>query len=239
MPNTSFCHLPSQHPPPYMPSPVHSLPVPHASVSPSAGLADTSSISSFLHPHPPAPMFSTATVSTTHTSAAPPAARSFCDAAPSFQANSGPVSTSCDVVPACSVTGQSSAPAAPSTVAALPAISLNSDSSLRFTFDELNLPDLYASFKSLVKTMRERGGSQCKCVQVCLLELYEWQATRRNVNNRTNALVFLADVAPLAVTNNDTTPLHTPTLLPMSPHPELAPERISQYSESHVTCVNV
>ncbi|KAJ0066546.1 hypothetical protein NL108_014541, partial [Boleophthalmus pectinirostris] len=40
-------------------------------------------------------------------------------------------------------------------------VSLNpTDVPLRFTFDELNLPDLYASFKSLVKTMRDRGGSQ-------------------------------------------------------------------------------
>ena len=30
---------------------------------------------------------------------------------------------------------------------------------------------------------------------------------------------FTADVAPLAPLNNDTTPLHTPTLLPFSPHP--------------------
>uniref|UniRef100_A0A3B4U504 Forkhead box protein G1 n=1 Tax=Seriola dumerili TaxID=41447 RepID=A0A3B4U504_SERDU len=52
----------------------------------------------------------------------------------------------------------------------------------------MNLPDLYASFKSLFKTMRERGGSQ-------------------------------SDVAPLILPNNDTTPLHTPTLLPMSPYP--------------------
>ncbi|XP_072316424.1 forkhead box protein J2 isoform X2 [Eucyclogobius newberryi] len=56
---------------------------------------------------------------------------------------------------------------------------------LSFTFDELNLPDLYASFKSLVKTMRDRGGSQ-------------------------------SDFVPLS---NDTTQLHTPTLLPLSPHP--------------------
>uniref|UniRef100_A0A665W1V1 Forkhead box protein G1 n=1 Tax=Echeneis naucrates TaxID=173247 RepID=A0A665W1V1_ECHNA len=66
-----------------------------------------------------------------------------------------------------------------------PVVSLNSaaDPPLRFTFDELNLPDLYASFKSLFRTMRERGGSQCD------------------------------------LPNSDTTPLHTPTLLPMSPHP--------------------
>lgn len=57
-------------------------------------------------------------------------------------------------------------------------------------------------------------------------------------------LLFLVDFAPLPGTNNDTTPLHTPTLLPMSPHPAPAPvpaahppeaDRISQYSESHIT----
>ncbi|XP_057689991.1 forkhead box protein J2 isoform X2 [Corythoichthys intestinalis] len=55
------------------------------------------------------------------------------------------------------------------------------DPPLRFTFDEMNLPDLYASFKSLFKSMRERGGSQ-------------------------------------TMASNDITPLHTPVLLPMSPH---------------------
>lgn len=50
-----------------------------------------------------------------------------------------------------------------------------------------------------------------------------------------------ADIAPLAVPNNDTTPLHTPTLPPMSPHPVPAPapappsetERPPHCSESH------
>uniref|UniRef100_A0A667YDD7 Forkhead box protein G1 n=1 Tax=Myripristis murdjan TaxID=586833 RepID=A0A667YDD7_9TELE len=67
----------------------------------------------------------------------------------------------------------------PSSVAPLAVSSHSStDPPLRFTFDELNLPDLYASFKSLCKTMRERGGSQCKyplykCVGVfCVHTLY-------------------------------------------------------------------
>lgn len=60
------------------------------------------------------------------------------------------------------------------------------------------------------------------------------------------SLLCPADVAPLAVPNNDTTPLHTPTLLPMSPHPVPAPptagaapappsetERPPHCSESH------
>uniref|UniRef100_A0A3P9NUC4 Forkhead box protein G1 n=1 Tax=Poecilia reticulata TaxID=8081 RepID=A0A3P9NUC4_POERE len=62
------------------------------------------------------------------------------------------------------------------------------DPPLRFSFEDLNIPDLYASFKSLFKTMRERGGS-------------------------------ISDIAPLLVPSNDTTPLHTPTLPPFSPHP--------------------
>ncbi|XP_061676240.1 forkhead box protein J2 isoform X3 [Syngnathoides biaculeatus] len=61
------------------------------------------------------------------------------------------------------------------------------DPPLRFTFDEMNLPDLYASFKSLFKSMRERGGSQ-------------------------------TDSAPVPMVSNDITPLHTPVLLPLSPH---------------------
>lgn len=64
----------------------------------------------------------------------------------------------------------------------------SADPPSRFTFDELNMPDLYASFKSFFKTMRERGGSQ-------------------------------SDVIPQGALTNDITPLHTPTLLPMSPHP--------------------
>ncbi|KAM6968053.1 forkhead box protein J2 [Aplochiton taeniatus] len=67
----------------------------------------------------------------------------------------------------------------------------SADPPLRFTFDEFSLPDLYASFKSLFRTMRERGGSQ-------------------------------SDMAPLVGLINDSAPLHTPTLLPMSPHPATA-----------------
>lgn len=160
-----------------MPSPISSLPVPHPSVSPSAGLPDSaamSSINSFPPPHPPGPNFSMSTASTTplsavSMSAAPPAAHSFCDATSSFPADSGPISTYSSTpntvpVPVCSTTGHTntSVSVVPSSVVAPPVVSLNSDPSLRFTFDELNLPDLYASFKSLVKTMRERGGSQCK-----------------------------------------------------------------------------
>ncbi|XP_068425617.1 forkhead box protein J2 [Clinocottus analis] len=198
---------------PYMPSPVSTHHVHHQSVSPSAGLkpADsTYSINSFPPRHPSGPTFSVPAASATHPSAAnmsSPAAPSFSDAtlcfpnsatAPTFSCapNSGPVSV-------CTVSGL---PLSSSSVAAPPVVSLNpsTDPPLRFTFDEMNLPDLYTSFKSLVKTMRDRGGSQ-------------------------------SDAAPQAVLNNDTTPLHTPTLLPMSPQPAPAAhpaetERIPQYT---------
>ncbi|XP_071324385.1 forkhead box protein J2 isoform X3 [Trachinotus anak] len=200
--SASLSPPPCKQPSPYMPSPISSLPVPHPSVSPSAGLppaASMPSIHSFSPPHPPGPTLSIPTASATplpaaNMSTASPAAPSFSVAALSFPANSGPVSVStfscapnATPVPVCTV----SVPAHSSaSVVAPPVVSLNSSTEppLRFTFDEMNLPDLYASFKSLFKTMRERGGSQ-------------------------------SDVAPLTLPNNDTTPLHTPTLLPMSPHP--------------------
>ncbi|XP_051921104.1 forkhead box protein J3 [Hippocampus zosterae] len=115
-------------------------------------------------------------------------------ACPTFRAHSG-----AEFVPASSSFSQPSPSALnfPSPFA-LPVSTPNSGGSgqptaeppLRFTFDEMNLPDLYASFKSLFKSMRERGGSQ-------------------------------AD--PVAMPSNDITPLHTPTLLPMSPHLAPAP----------------
>ncbi|XP_018591413.1 forkhead box protein J3 [Scleropages formosus] len=57
----------------------------------------------------------------------------------------------------------------------------------RFSFADLNLPDLYASFQSLCRTVRERVTSQ-------------------------------SDAAPFVGTSSDQTPLHTPTLPPLSPH---------------------
>ncbi|XP_068592610.1 forkhead box protein J2 isoform X2 [Cebidichthys violaceus] len=200
---------PCKQPSPYMPSPVSTTPIHHQSVSPSAGLkpaASTYSINSFPTRHPSGPTFSIPAASATPLSAAnmsSPAAPSF-SSVPSFSCapNSVPVSV-------CTGSGPT---LSSSSVAAPPVVSLNpsTDPPLRFTFDEMNLPDLYASFKSLFKTMRERGGSQ-------------------------------SDAAPLAVLNNDTTPLHTPTLLPMSPHPAPPPtaptaahppqtERIPQYT---------
>uniref|UniRef100_A0AAZ3RZE6 Forkhead box protein G1 n=1 Tax=Oncorhynchus tshawytscha TaxID=74940 RepID=A0AAZ3RZE6_ONCTS len=62
------------------------------------------------------------------------------------------------------------------------------DPLLRFSFSDLNLPDLYTSFQSLCRSVRERVASQ-------------------------------SDVGPLFVLTNDSTPLHTPTLPALSPHP--------------------
>ncbi|XP_032375170.1 forkhead box protein J2 isoform X3 [Etheostoma spectabile] len=199
---------------PYMPSPLSTHPVQHPSVSPPAGRPSAASMSttnSFPPSHPHGHTFSTPTASATPLSPANMSSPSFSGATLSFPANSVSVPTfSCapNSVSSCTVLGptHSSACVVPSSVAAPPVVSLNSSTEppLRFTFDEMNLPDLYASFKSLFKTMREKGGSQ-------------------------------SDVAPLAVLNNDTTPLHTPTLLPMSPHPAPAShppetERIPQYN---------
>uniref|UniRef100_A0A3Q3JK50 Forkhead box protein G1 n=1 Tax=Monopterus albus TaxID=43700 RepID=A0A3Q3JK50_MONAL len=161
-------------------------------------------------------------------------APSFSDASDSFPANSGLVSVSTfsctpntTPVPACSASGpaHSSVCAVPSCVAAPAVGSLNNtDPPLRFTFDELNLPDLYASFKSLVKTMRERGGSQCKCYVctgvLCTLVLKIIHDTHKWLGQRTYFLFLPADGA---APNHDITPLHTPTLLPLSPHPAPAP----------------
>ncbi|XP_047454271.1 forkhead box protein J2 isoform X2 [Mugil cephalus] len=209
--SVSLSPPPCKQPSPYMPHSLSSLPVSHPSVPLSAGLPSVappmSSINSFPPPHPSGSTFSIPAASVPPLSAASmstssPAAPPYSGAALTFPAGPGPMSVpafSCPPnstpAPVCTVSGphHSSVSAAPSSVAAPPAVSLNTSADLpmRFTFDELNLPDLYASFKSLFKTMRERGGSQ-------------------------------SDVAPLFVPSNDTTPLHTPTLLPMSPHPSPA-----------------
>ncbi|XP_066539087.1 forkhead box protein J2 [Hoplias malabaricus] len=62
------------------------------------------------------------------------------------------------------------------------------DAPLRFSFADLNLPDLYTSFQSLCRSMRERVTSQ-------------------------------SDMPHALGLPHDITPLHTPTLPPLSPHP--------------------
>ncbi|XP_029927593.1 forkhead box protein J2 [Myripristis murdjan] len=227
--HASFSAPPCKQRSPYMPCPVSSLSVPHPSVSPTAvppSADPLSSINCLPPPHPTGTTLSLPAASAPSLSIAnmsSPAAPSLSVATLSVPTNSLPVS-----VPTCSVTLNSmpmpvstlpgpihSVPSIsvappsdpPSSVAPLAVSSHSStDPPLRFTFDELNLPDLYASFKSLCKTMRERGGSQ-------------------------------SDVPPQAVLTNETTPLHTPTVLPMSPQPVPVPaaplaetERLSQYT---------
>ncbi|CAJ1062442.1 forkhead box protein J3-like isoform X1 [Xyrichtys novacula] len=196
---------PCKQPSPYMPSPLSTLSISPSPATPPAGLpltAPITSINSFPSPHPPASTYSLPAASATPLSASP-AAPSFSDSSLSFPAVSGPVSVpvfSCSPSTTHAPVSTVSGPPHPSvsvtsaSVTAPPVGPLNSstDPLLRFTFDELNLPDLYASFKSIFKTMRDRGGSQ-------------------------------SEITPLTALTSDTTPLHTPTLLPLSPHPAPAP----------------
>ncbi|KAJ8289923.1 hypothetical protein GJAV_G00006790 [Gymnothorax javanicus] len=71
--------------------------------------------------------------------------------------------------------------------ASLPSNS-STEPSFRFSFADLNLPDLYASFQSLCRTVRERVSSQ-------------------------------SDSATFTGMPNSSTPLHTPTFLPLTPIP--------------------
>ncbi|MEQ2283175.1 hypothetical protein AMECASPLE_008554 [Ameca splendens] len=156
---------PHKQPSPCMSAHVSGLPASHLSVSQSAELppaAPMSSINSFPPPHPPGSTFLVPAAS-----AAPLPAVSLSAAAPSysnsFPASSEPlpVSTfSCTSISTtvCTMSGPSSSC---QSVAHPPAVlgHHSTDPPLRFSFEDLNIPDLYASFKSLFKTMRERGGS--------------------------------------------------------------------------------
>eukprot|EP00063_Salmo_salar_P034097 XP_014008932.1 PREDICTED: forkhead box protein J2-like [Salmo salar] len=146
-PSQQLSPPPCKQRPPYMQSPVSSLPVPHETVSPSTASATLPSLSV---PH-------------------------------SFPSLSVPHSLpSLSIVPSLSVPSLSVAPTYAS--------SHSCDPLLRFSFSDLNLPDLYTSFQSLCRSVRERVASQ-------------------------------SDVGPLFLLTNDSTPLHTPTLPPLSPHP--------------------
>ncbi|XP_037532186.1 forkhead box protein J2 [Nematolebias whitei] len=193
--------VPHKQPSPYMPAHISSTPASCLSGPQSSGLppaAPTSSINSFLPPHPPGSTFSIPVVSVAPSpvsmSLVSPAAPSFSEATLSFPAASDPPPAPafpCNSTPGpvCTLPGPNYSS---SSTTAAAASNPSADPPLRFSFDELNIPDLYASFKSLFKTMRERGGS-------------------------------LSDVGSLVVPSNDTTPLHTPTVLPMSPYPTPAP----------------
>lgn len=139
-----------QQPSPYIPSSLVTLPV----TSVSAGLPPAAPMPSFDSlSHPPTPVSAASGVS----SGAPQP----------YPAHTGPSPLpTYSLAPVCTASGPSppSVSVAPST-AGVPSVVLSSsfsDLPLRFTFDELNLPDLYASFKTFVKTVRERGGSQCE-----------------------------------------------------------------------------
>lgn len=183
---------PHKQPSAYMSAHVSAPAASHLSVSQSAEhppSAPMSSITSLAPPHPPGSTFSVPAASA---APLPAAAPSYSNPSLSFPASSDPLPVSAfsctsNSTPVCTVSGPSSScpPVAPPPPASG---NLSTDPPLRFSFEDLNIPDLYASFKSLFKTMRERGGS-------------------------------ISDVAPLLVPSNDTTPLHTPTLPPFSPHP--------------------
>ncbi|CAB1334443.1 unnamed protein product [Coregonus sp. 'balchen'] len=175
---------PCKQRPPYMQSPVSSLSVPHATVSPSTAPATLPSLSV---PH------SLPSLSIPHSLPS----LSFPHSLPSFSTSHSivPSSVSPQTLPSSSVPSLSvpafSVPAlsVPSlSVAPTYASSHSCDPHLRFSFSDLNLPDLYTSFQSLCRSVRERVASQ-------------------------------SDVGPLFMLTNDSTPLHTPTLPPLSPRP--------------------
>ncbi|XP_028325807.1 forkhead box protein J2 isoform X2 [Gouania willdenowi] len=161
---------------PYTPSPVSSLPL--TSVSPTSGLlpaVPVSSFNSFPQTQPPASTFSNPTSSATPLSTANMATTSretppFPDTVLSFPASSGSVSVSTySYTPNSSSSSSLPIGTTPSCAQVHPApaaapspgfVNPSTEPAMRFTFDELNLPDLYASFKSLVKTMKDMRGSQ-------------------------------------------------------------------------------
>ncbi|XP_054637292.1 forkhead box protein J3 isoform X2 [Dunckerocampus dactyliophorus] len=141
----------------------------------------------------PAPRPPAAPIDTPPALPAPPL--SAASACPTFPAHSGPAcpptsSSASNSTPSALAFSSAAPPLAAPLTAPPPGGSVNAsaDPPLRFTFDEM--PDLYASFKSLFMSMRGRAGPQGPGV----------------------------DFAPQTLSTNDNTPLHTPVLLPMSPH---------------------
>ncbi|KAM9404840.1 forkhead box protein J2 isoform 4-T5 [Salvelinus alpinus] len=205
-----------QQRPPYMQSPVSSLPVPHETVSPSTASATLPSLSvphslpSLSTPHSlpslsvphslpslsiphSLPSFSIphSLLSLSVPHSLPSLSTSHSTVSSSVSPQTLPSSVPALSVPAFSVPSLS----VPSlNVAPTYASSHSCDPLLHFSFSDLNLPDLYTSFQSLCRSVRERVTSQ-------------------------------SDVGPLFVLTNDSTSLHTPTLPPLSPHlvPSVAP----------------
>uniref|UniRef100_A0A4W5LUB3 Forkhead box protein G1 n=1 Tax=Hucho hucho TaxID=62062 RepID=A0A4W5LUB3_9TELE len=173
-PSQQLSPPPCKQRPPYMQSAVSSLPVPHETVSSSTASA---TLPSHFVPH------SLPSLSVPHS--LPSLSTSHSTVPSSVSPQTLPSSVPALSVPALSVPSLS----VPSlSVAPTYASSHSCDPLLRFSFSDLNLPDLYTSFQSLCRSVRERVASQ-------------------------------SDVGPLFVLTNDSTPLHTPTLPPLSPHP--------------------
>lgn len=158
---------------PYVPPPVPCLQASNQPVPQSAGLPTSSSISSFPTPHPPVSTYSAAATHLTSVNMSTASAAAFSHPVPSFAVTSDPLPVSTfsgppnpSAVPVCAVsgTGPSCASTVPSSSNPPPVVSSHAyvEPPLRFSFEEMNIPDLYASFKSLFKTIRERGGSVCK-----------------------------------------------------------------------------
>ncbi|XP_071251166.1 forkhead box protein J2 isoform X1 [Salvelinus alpinus] len=191
-PSQQLSPPPCKQRPPYMQSPVSSLPVLHETVSPSTASATLPSLSvphslpSLSVPHSLPSLsvpHSLPSLSIPHS--LPSLSTSHSTVPSSVSSQTLPSSVPALSVPVLSVPSLS----VPSlTVAPTYASSHSCDPLLRFSFSDLNLPDLYTSFQSLCRSVRERVTSQ-------------------------------SDVGPLFVLTNDSTPLHTPTLPPLSPHP--------------------
>ncbi|XP_070991870.1 forkhead box protein J2 isoform X5 [Oncorhynchus clarkii lewisi] len=223
---------PCKQRPPYIQSPVSSLPVPHDTVSPSTASATLPSLSiphslpslsvphslpslsvphslpSLSVPHSLPSLsvpHSLPSLSVPHSlpSLSVPHSLPSLSVPHSLPSLSVPHSLPSLSVPHSTVSSSVSPQTLPSSVPVLsvPSLSVPSlsvaptyasshscDPLLRFSFSDLNLPDLYTSFQSLCRSVRERVASQ-------------------------------SDVGPLFVLTNDSTPLHTPTLPPLSPHP--------------------
>ncbi|KAM9404836.1 forkhead box protein J2 isoform 1-T3 [Salvelinus alpinus] len=215
-PSQQLSPPPCKQRPPYMQSPVSSLPVPHETVSPSTASATLPSLSvphslpSLSTPHSlpslsvphslpslsiphSLPSFSIphSLLSLSVPHSLPSLSTSHSTVSSSVSPQTLPSSVPALSVPAFSVPSLS----VPSlNVAPTYASSHSCDPLLHFSFSDLNLPDLYTSFQSLCRSVRERVTSQ-------------------------------SDVGPLFVLTNDSTSLHTPTLPPLSPHlvPSVAP----------------
>ncbi|XP_031643110.1 forkhead box protein J2 isoform X1 [Oncorhynchus kisutch] len=235
-PSQQLSPPPCKQRPPYMQSPVSSLPVPHDTVSPSTASATLSVPHSLLSLSVPHSLPSLSVPHSLQTLSVPHSLPSLSvphslpslsvphslpslsvpHSLPSLSVPHSPSSLSVPhSLPSISTSHSSVSPQAlPSSVPALsvpvlsvpylsvPSLSVaptyasshSCDPLLRFSFSDLNLPDLYTSFQSLCRSVRERVASQ-------------------------------SDVGPLFVLTNDSTPLHTPTLPPFSPHlvPSVAP----------------